>query len=90
MARNQNVTQFRVNSQAAFRDTQNIEEIALFDADGNVIDLSSLGEVAAHVAPVATAAATDLASAEALANQNKATINAVIASLIASGLMASS
>lgn len=45
---------------------------------------------AAFVAPVATANATDLASAEALANANKVAINAVIASLIASGAMSAS
>lgn len=45
---------------------------------------------AAHVAPVATANATDLASAEALANANKVAINAIIASLIASGAMSAS
>ena len=46
--------------------------------------------VAAHVANVTTANATDLASAEALANANKVAINAILASLQAAGLMASS
>lgn len=45
---------------------------------------------AAHVAPVSAANATDLASAETLANANKTAINAVIASLIASGAMSAS
>ena len=45
---------------------------------------------AAHVAPVAAPNATDLASAETLANANKTAINAIIASLIASGAMAAS
>ncbi len=55
------------------------------------IDAASAFDVqAAHVAPVATANATDLATAEALANANKVAINALIASLIAAGLMAAS
>lgn len=46
--------------------------------------------VAAFVATVTTANATDLATSEALANQLKTTVNAIQASLIAAGLMASS
>lgn len=88
MARNQNVTQFRVNTQAEFRDTQNIEEVALFDENGDVIDLSGVGAQAADVAAIATPAATDLATAEALANQTKTTVNAILTALKTAGLMA--
>jgi hypothetical protein len=42
---------------------------------------------AAAVAPVSAANAVDLPSAEALANANKVAINAIIAALIAAGLM---
>lgn len=53
-----------------------------------VIDLpSGSGGVAANVAAVTTANATDLATAEALANQLKTTVNAIIAALQAAGLM---
>jgi hypothetical protein len=87
MARNQNVTQVRVNTQAAFRDTQNIEEVAFFDADGNVLNLGAQG---VHVAPVTTAVATDLPTAIALANANKVAINALLTSLQNARLIASS
>jgi hypothetical protein len=43
---------------------------------------------AANVAAVAVANASDLPTAIALANANKAAINAVIAALVAAGLMA--
>lgn len=43
---------------------------------------------AADVAAVSTANATDLASAEALANANKTAINAILSSLKAAGIMA--
>jgi len=57
------------------------KEIAdAIDAGGNA--------QAAHVASVSTANATDLASAEALANANKVAINALLAALQAAGLMA--
>ena len=45
---------------------------------------------AAHVAPVAAPNATDLASAETLANANKAAINSIIANMIAAGSMSAS
>lgn len=50
------------------------------------IDASS-AKVAAHVASVSAPNATDLASAETLANANKVTINAILAALEAAGLM---
>lgn len=49
---------------------------------------SSSHPVAATVAAVATANATDLATSEALANQLKTTVNAILTSLKAAGLMA--
>lgn len=48
------------------------------------------GKAAAAVADIATADATDLATAQALANANKAKINALLAALRTAGLLASS
>lgn len=61
---------------------------------GNWAGLDALAVIGAHlplakIAAIATADATDLASAEALANANKAKINAILASLTAAGLMSS-
>lgn len=42
---------------------------------------------ASHVASIATANATDLATAEALANATKVTVNQILAALQAAGLM---
>lgn len=47
-------------------------------------------DTAANVALVTAPVATDLDTAVALANANKAVVNAVIASLIAAGLMSAS
>lgn len=56
-----------------------------------VIVLQDAGQasipVAATVAAVSTANATDLATAEALANQLKTTVNAILTSIKAAGLM---
>jgi len=48
---------------------------------------SALSTPAAHVANVTTANATDLPTAQALANANKAKINEILAALQAAGLM---
>lgn len=56
------------------------EIIAAIEAGGN--------PQAAAVADLTTADATDLASAEALANANKAKINELLASLRAAGILA--
>ena len=77
-----------VTGQEAVREHVSLSEMAFFDEDGNPIVIGNTA--AAHVAPIATADATDLATAEALANANKAKINALIAALIAAGLMAAS
>lgn len=45
------------------------------------------GKIAANVAAIATADAVDPATTMALVNINKAKINAVIAALVAAGLM---
>lgn len=45
------------------------------------------GKIAANVPTITTPNATDLATAQALANQNKATVNALIAALQAANLM---
>lgn len=50
--------------------------------------LASLGQT--HIAPIATADATDLASAEALANATKAKLNTLIAELQTAGILAAS
>lgn len=49
---------------------------------------AAAGTPAADVAAVSAPNATDLASAETLANANKAAINATLAALKAAGLMA--
>ncbi|WP_136419966.1 capsid cement protein [Herbaspirillum sp. ST 5-3] len=49
---------------------------------------STLEGPQAAIADIATADATDLASAEALANENKAKINAILAALRAAGIVA--
>ena len=48
---------------------------------------SNSARIAATVAAVATANATDLATSIALANQLKVTVNAILASLKAAGMM---
>lgn len=50
--------------------------------------IKAVEKQAAHVANVSQADATDLPSAEALANANKAKINELLAALKAAGLMA--
>jgi hypothetical protein len=52
----------------------------------NAIDANS-AKVASDVAAVSTANAVDLPTAEALANQLKTTVNAMLAALKAAGLM---
>lgn len=53
-----------------------------------IADLQSeLSTVAADVPAVVTANATDLATSEALANQLKTTVNAILTNLKAAGLM---
>lgn len=49
---------------------------------------SALSSQAADVAAITTANATDLTTAEALANQTKTTVNAILAALKAAGIMA--
>jgi hypothetical protein len=59
------------------------------DADEMIAAIESgANPKAAHVANVVAADATDLASAEALANANKVTTNAILAALQAANLMA--
>jgi hypothetical protein len=50
--------------------------------------LADVENQAAHQANIATADATDLASAEALANATKAAFNALLGALAAAGIMA--
>jgi len=73
-------TKARKRFETAMARRAEAEEILnAIDAGGNT--------PAAHVANVTTANAIDLASAEALANANKVTINAILAALQAAGLM---
>lgn len=82
------VQQVKVVAQATVRDHVSLSEMSFFDESGAPLSVGH--SPAAHVAPVAVVNATDLATAEALANANKAAINALIAALIASGAMAAS
>ncbi len=59
---------------------------ALATEVANAIDAGG-NTPAADVAAVSTANATDLTSAEALANQLKTTVNAILTNLKAAGLM---
>lgn len=75
------------------KDAKYILEVAMAnskaaDEISAAIDAAAPKAAAAHVANVTVADATDLPSAEALANANKAAINAILASLQAAGLMA--
>jgi predicted RecA/RadA family phage recombinase len=56
-------------------------------ATGDIILRQAGAGIAANVAVIATANASDLATAEALANANKTAINALITSLVDAGLM---
>lgn len=59
------------------------------DADEMIAAIESgANPKASHVANIVTADATDLASAEALSNANKAKINEILAALQAASLMA--
>lgn len=59
------------------------------DADALIAAIESGANTqAAHVANVTTVNATDLATAEALANANKAKINEILAAMQAAGQMA--
>lgn len=89
MSLGQSVQQAQLVSQAELVPLHSVTQLALFNADGTPFGGAD-GNVAAHVAPVTAATAVDLASAEALANANKTTINSLVASLIASGQMAAS
>ena len=71
---------------------QEMIEIAIPDRKASAELIAALNAAeglspAADVASVSTANATDLASAEALANQLKTTVNAILAALKASGQM---
>jgi hypothetical protein len=71
-----------------FIEGTNVSLTVADDSGGEEVDITVAGAQAGAVADVATADATDLASAQALANANKAKINQLLASLRASGLLA--
>lgn len=72
---------------SASKKLQALIKVAIPDKAAAAELIADSSGVAAHVANVATADATDLASAEALANANKVAINAILAALQAAGLM---
>jgi hypothetical protein len=83
---------FKENVMALSKKTKEIMVVALADKKAATelaaaVDAAGNSQ-AAHVANVTAADATDLASAEALANANKAAINAILAALQAAKLMA--
>lgn len=82
------ISQFQVETQAVVRPNPSLQlqRIALFNPNGTVFTGAPAAGV--HVAPVTTANATDLTTAEALANANKTTLNALIASLQTAGFLA--
>lgn len=79
--------QIRVVSRDKVRASTTVIEAAFFDANGNPIPV---GAQANNVSAVSTADATDLATAQALANQLKTTVNAILTSLKNAKLMKSS
>lgn len=90
-----NVDQAILVTQTKLRDLQNVTRLALFDANGNPISLGAasagsagLVKQAANVAPITTANATDLATAQALANQLKTTVNDLLTKLDTAGITA--
>jgi hypothetical protein len=74
-----------LSTKARARLTASVAHRTLAKEIADALDLASTP--AANVATVATANATDLASAQALANQLKTTVNALLASLQAAGKM---
>lgn len=63
-------------------------QLAFFNPDGTPFDFSGAGfDKAVAVATITTPNATDLATAEALANQNKTTINDLLAKLRTAGIL---
>ena len=64
-----------------------VQEVAFYDVNGNPVNL---GTPAAFVAQITTPNATDLATAQALANQLKTTVNSTLTALKNAGLMAPS
>ena len=83
---NQTVEQAQIVTQATLAPNQNVTQLALFSDSGEPIVLAGASAGTA-VADVAVVDATDEASAVALANQNKATINELLASLRAAGFI---
>lgn len=83
----QSTTWAKIVAKTSIPSRKSVMQLALFNADGTPF---AGGAAGVHVAPVTTVNATDLASAEALANANKTTINALITSLQNAHLLASS
>lgn len=80
-------TQVKVIPGKPTRPSHIMKEMSFYDVDGNPI---TPGAKAVVVAPVATANGSDLATTQALANQLKITVNAILTALKNAGLMASS
>lgn len=83
----QSITWAKLVAKTGIPSRKSVTQLALFNADGTPF---AGGEPGTHVAQVTTANATDLASAEALANANKTAINALIVSLQNAKILASS
>lgn len=84
---NKFVQQFQVVTQATVRPATSLAPVAFFDAAGHPINPGAAPAPAAANADVATANATDLASAEALANQLKTSFNSLQAKLRTAGFL---
>lgn len=76
-----------VNGNLVFTDA-NGNELITFDAANNEVNIPSLKQTA--IADIDTADATGLDTAQALANANKAKINAILAALRSAKIIASS
>ena len=87
MGDKQFVQQLRiVTTHDTIRPGTNVQPVSFFDEDGNPVDPSTVTPAAAN-ADVATANATDLPTAIALANATKASHNSLQAKLRTAGLL---
>lgn len=88
------VKQARLVVQSELNPLQAVENLALFDSEGNPVDPELLEgpdfTPAEAVADIATADASDEGTTMALANANKAKINELLGKLRSAGLLASS
>ncbi len=82
-----NITQqLRVVAGGALKSGTFVQDVSFFDINGQPV---AVGQKAVNVPDITTANATDLPTTQALANQNKATVNAILTALKNAGLMRS-